>query len=119
MGGATDEVTGGGSRLDEGGAFPILAKALVVVEGGLGGERKRCGAGIRTQPQIGTEYVALTRALGEHTHEIAGQPHEERLHLERGTQADAVEIIKHDEIDVGGVVELEGAVFAHRQHDVA
>src|SRR5262249_53282924 len=88
-GSARGAIAGGGSSLDESGAFPILTKALVVVEGGLGGEGKRRGARIRSQPQVGAEHVALTRSLGEHADEIAGQSHEEGLHLDPGTQADA------------------------------
>src|SRR5262249_47419031 len=103
---ARGKVTGGGSSLDEGGAFPILAKALVIIEGGLGGERKRRGAGVRSQPQVGAEHVTLTRALGEHAHQFAGQSHKEGLHLEPSAQANAAKIVEHDEIDVGGVIEF-------------
>ena len=108
-----------GAGLDEGGALPVLAEALVVVERGVGGERERRGAGIGAQAQIGAEHVAVAGALGEQADEIAREAHEEGLHLEAGAQADAGEIVEDDEVDVGGVVELEGAVLAHGQHDVA
>ena len=52
-------------------------------------------------------------------HEVAGQPHEEGLHLETLAQADARQIVEDDQVDVGGVVELEGTVLAHRQYDIA
>ncbi len=51
--------------------------------------------------------------------EVARQPHEEMLHLEVGREADAGKVVEDDEVDVGGVVELEGAVLAHAEHDVA
>ena len=41
------------------------------------------------------------------------------LHLQSGAQAHARRVVENDEVDVGGVVELEGAVLAHGQHDVA
>ena len=81
--------------------------------------RERRGAGIGPQPQIGAEHVAVAGALAEQAHEIAGDAHEEGLRLEAGAQADAGEVVEDDEIDVGGVVELEGAVLAHAEHDVA
>ena len=81
-GAARGDVAGHGPGLDEGGALPVLAEALVVVERGLGGERERRGAGIGPQAQIGAEHVAVAGALGEQAHEIARQAHEEGLHLE-------------------------------------
>ena len=78
-----------GARLDEGGALPVLAEALVVVERGVGRERERRGAGIGAQAQVGAEDVAVAGALVQQAHEIARQAHEERLHLEAGAQADA------------------------------
>ena len=116
---AGGDIAGDGPRLDEGRALPVLAEALVVVERGVGGERERRGAGIGAQPQIRAEHVAVAGALVEQAHEIAGDAHEEALHLGAGAQADAREIVEDDEVDVGGVVELEGAVLAHAEHDVA
>ena len=118
-GGARGDVAGHRAGLDEGGALPVLAEALVVVERSLGGDRERRGAGIGPQAQIGAEHIAVAGALREQAHEIAREAHEERLHLEAGAQADAGEVVEDDEVDVGGVVELEGTVLAHAQHDVA
>ena len=81
--------------------------------------RKRRGAGVGPQPQVRAEHVAVAGALVQQAHEIAGDAHEEGLHLEAGAQADAGEVVEDDEVDVGGVVELEGAVLAHAEHDVA
>ena len=110
---AGGEVAGDGPRLDERGALPVLADALVVVERRVGRDGKRRGAGIGPQPQIGAEHVAVAGALVEQADEIAGDAHEEGLRLEPGAQADAGKVVEDDEIDVGGVVELEGAVLAH------
>ena len=65
------------------------------------------------------EHVAVAGALAEQADEIAGDAHEDGLRFEAGAQADAGEVVEDDEIDVGGVVELEGAVLAHAEHDVA
>ena len=118
-GAACGDVAGDGPRLDEGGALPVLADALVVDERRAGRDGKRGGTGVGPEPQVGAEHVAIAGALGQQAHEIAGDAHEERLGLEAGAQADAREVVEDDEVDVGGVVELEGAVFAHAEHDVA
>ena len=60
---AGGDVAGHGARLDEGGALPVLAEALVVVERGVGRERDLRGAGIGPQPQIGAEHIAVAGAL--------------------------------------------------------
>jgi hypothetical protein len=113
------DVAGHGTRLDEGGALPVLADGFVVVKGGVGGDGKRRGARIGPQAQIGAEHVAVLGALADEAHEVARQAHQEGLHLQAGPHAYAVRIVEDDEIDVGGIVELEGAVLAHGQHDVA
>ena len=116
---ARGDVARHGPRLDQGRALPVLAEALVVVERGIRRERERGGAGVGPQPQIGAKHVAVGGALVEQPHEIAGEAHEEGLRLEAIAQADAREIVEDDEVDVGGIVELAGAVLAHGEHDVA
>ena len=116
---AGGDVAGDGTRLDEGGTLPVLADALVVVERGVGGDGEWGRARVGAQAQVGAEDVAVLGALLQQPHEVAGEAHEEVLHLQAGAQAHAPGLVEHDEIDVGGVVELEGAVLAHRQDDVA
>src|SRR5581483_6181126 len=109
-GGACAEVAGDGAGLYERRTFPVLAEALVVDEGGVGGDGERSGAGIGAQAQVGAEHVAVAGALAEQAHQVARDANEEGLRLEARTQPHAGEIVEDDEVDAGGVVELEGAV---------
>ena len=45
------DVAGDDARLDQRGALPVLAEALVVGEAGVGGERDLRSAGIRPEPR--------------------------------------------------------------------
>ena len=112
-------ITGHRARLDEGGALPVLPEAFVVVERRLRRERHRRGGRVGPQPQVGAEHVAVAGALVQQAHQLARQAHEEMLDLGAGAQANARQIIEDDQVDVGGIVELEGAVLAHAKHDVA
>ena len=113
------DIAGDGARLDHGGALPVLADELVVVERRVGGDGEGGGAGVGAQAQVGAEHVAVLGALLQEAHEVARQPHQERLHLQAGTDAHARRVVEDDEVDIGGVVELKGAVLAHGEHDVA
>ena len=57
--GAERKVTGHRTRLQHGGAFPVLAHALVVGNRGEDRDRGRRRRRIRAQPQIGAEHVAV------------------------------------------------------------
>ena len=61
------------TRLDHGGALPVLAKRLVVLLGRhrRDGDRRRTGVG--AQPQIGAEDVAVDGAFGHQPDQAAGQ----------------------------------------------
>ena len=111
------DVAGAGARLDERGALPVLAEALVVDQRRLGRQRDLRGAGVGAQSQVGAEHVAVAGALGHHLHEIARQAHEEALRLDVRRGSQAVAVVKDDEVDVAGVVELAGAILAHGEHD--
>ena len=116
---AGGDVAGAGARLDHSGALPITPDALVVVERRRGRDRDLSRAGIRPQPQIGAEDVAVGRAFLQEFHQAACEPHIERRGLGAGHERWRVSVVEHDEVDIAGIVELAGAHLAHRQHDVA
>ena len=107
------------ARLDEGGALPVLAHAFVIGERGLERDRDRRRAGVGTQPQIGAEDVAVARAFAHDLDDAFRQLDEEVDVLGRigGARAGAVE--EHDDVDVGGIVELIGAALAHAEKNPA
>src|SRR5262249_43407849 len=94
------EIARNGTRFDQRGALPVLAEALIVIEGGFRRDGKRCGARIGPQTQVGAEHIAITRALAEQSHEFARLAHKEGLRLKTRAQPDAGEVIEYDEVDV-------------------
>ena len=87
---AGGDVAGAGTRLDHGGALPVLSTALVVVEGRRDRHRDLRRGGIGTQPQVDAEDVAVRRALLQELDELAGQPHEQHARARcRATSAGA------------------------------
>ena len=60
---ARGDIAGARPRLDQRGALPVLAAALVIVERGLGRNGDLGGRRIGSQPQIDAEYVAVGGAL--------------------------------------------------------
>ncbi len=110
---------GAGAGLDVGGALPGAAEAFVVVLGGFGGDADRGGRGVGAQAQIGAEDVAVAGDFREHLHQPLGDADEAAAQFAVivGVVAGLVE--EHDQVDVGGVVELEGAHLAHGEHEHA
>jgi hypothetical protein len=58
-GGAHREVAGDGTGLEHGRAFPVLAHAFVVGDGGVQVDAGRRGGWVRAQAQIGPKHVAV------------------------------------------------------------
>ncbi len=116
---AGGDVAGAGARLDQRGALPVLADALVVAERRRHRHRDLRGGGIGTQPQIDAEHVTVGSPLLQDLDQAPGQPDEERrrLHLLPETRGRAV--VEDDEVDVARIVELEGAHLAHGEDRVA
>jgi hypothetical protein len=116
---ARGNIAGDGACLDEGGALPVLAAALVVAFGG--GKRDSDGrtAGIGAEAEVGSEDIALRRPLLKHLHEILREPHEELAVIEPVLQGKLPRLVEDDEIDVARIVEFAGAVFAHPEDDEA
>ncbi len=113
------DVAGHGPCLDERRALPILAQAFVIVECGLGRDRRLRRVWIGAQPQVGAEHVAVRRALLQDMHEVAGDLDEKWGVVNGGAEPRAFAAIKHDQVDVARIVEFMRAVFAHRQDDEA
>ena len=116
---AGGDVAGAGARLDHGGALPVAADALVVVERRRGRDRDLGRGRIGPQPQIGAEHVAVGGALLQQLHQAARDAHVERRRLDAGHERRRAGVVEHDEVDVARIVELARAHLAHGEHDVA
>ena len=68
-----------GPRLDHGRAFPVLAHAFVIGDGGGDGDGKRCRRRIGPQAQIRAEHIAIGGAFFHQPHQITRDPHINRL----------------------------------------
>ncbi len=117
--GARIRIAGDRARLDHRRALPILPHALVI---GFGrqhrhGERRR--AGIRPQPEVGAEDIAVFAVVLQQAYQIAGQPHEAVLQAALSAVVDLVAVIKHDQVDIAGVVQLARPQLAHAEDDEA
>ena len=113
------DIAGAGARLDQRGAFPVLADAAVVVESRFGRNRDRGRGGVRPQPQIDAEHIAVRGALLQKLHQAAGDPHVERGGVVLVGQRRRIAVVEYDQIDIARIIELEGAHLAHGKHDVA
>ena len=116
---AREDVARDRPRLDIGGALPVLAHAFIVAQRRFERDRDRRRARIGTQPQIGAKHIAVDRALAHDLHDALRQSDEKIDVLRRIGEARARAIEEDDEIDVGGVVQLEGAALAHAEKNPA
>ena len=87
-----------GPRLDHGRTFPILAHAFVIGDGSGDGDRKRCRRRIGPQAQIRAKYIAIGGAFFHQPHQIARDPHINRLSAIRVLRR--CRIIKHHQINI-------------------
>ena len=115
---AGGQVPGHGAGLDEGGALPGAAEAEVVVEGEVDGDGRGRRGGVGAQAQVGAEDVAVAGAGLEDAGQVARDPREAVARALAAGVAHAGRVVEDDEIDVGGVVQLAGAVLAHGQDEV-
>ena len=113
------DVAGARPRLDHGGALPVLPDALVVGQRRRLRHRDRRRGRIGAQAQVGAEDVAIAGARLQQLHQPLRQPHEQRPRLDARGKRRRFRVVEDDEIDVAGIVELERAHLAERQHDVA
>ena len=111
-------VAGHRPRLDHRRAFPILAHALVVGDGGVHGDGQRRRRRVRAQAEIGAENVALGGALLQQPHQVARDPDIAGAGavLVVGCR---VRVVEQHEVDIRGVVQLPRAELAHAEHEKA
>ena len=86
-------------RLDHGRAFPILAHAFVIGDGGWDGDSKRCRRRIRPQAQIRAKHITIGGAFFHQPHQITRDPHINRLGAIRVLRRRR--IIKHHQVNIG------------------
>ena len=86
-------------RLDHGSAFPILAHAFVIGDGGRDGDCQGCRGGIRPQAQIRAKHIAIGGAFFHQPHQVTRNAYINRLGaiwvLHGGW------IVKHHQIHIG------------------
>jgi hypothetical protein len=90
-----------------------------VVGGRLDGDGDLGGARVGPQPEIDAEGVAVLGGVLEQADQPLGEPHEEFRGFRGFGERRRFRVVQDDQVDVAGVVELEGAVLAERQDDVA
>ena len=113
------DIAGNDARLDQGGALPILAEALVIGEACVDGERDLRCAGVGAKPQIRAEHIAVAGMLLEQTHQLARQPHEEGRRLDVRREPGLVGVVEDDDVDVARIIELVPAELAHGDDEIA
>ena len=106
-----------GARLDEGRPLPVLADALIIGQGEGHGHDRRSRGRIGPQPQVDAEHIAVAGPLLHQGRQGLGGAVEEFLRLdtlgERTFQR--LGLPEQADVDVGRIVQLEGAVLAHGQ----
>ena len=115
---AQGPVAGHRARLDHGGAFPVLAHALVVGQGGGQGDGGRGGPRVRPQTQVGAENIAVGVPR---LHKGAHIPRHAREHRAQPVCVGGVAdwVVDQDEVDIAGIVQLARAQLAHAEHHQA
>ncbi len=112
------KITCNRARLDEGGAFPVLAPALIIEHRRLDRDGQRGRTRIGSQPQVGAEHIAVAGAFLQDADQPAQQSGKGLRGLVRIGNECRLRIVEDDEIDVGRIVELEGAELSHAEnHD--
>ena len=112
------QVAGDRSRLDHGGAFPVLAHALVVGDRCRQRDRGRRHGRIGAQPQVGAEYVAIGVACLHQGHKAARdarREHAHRMTIARFRVYCGGRVVEQHEVHIGRIIQFTGAEFAHAQ----
>jgi hypothetical protein len=113
---AQGQVAGHRPRLDHGRPLPVLAHAFVVGQRRIDGQRQRHGGRVGPQAQVDPEDVAVAGALLHQRDQVAGQAHQGLLGRASAAIIDPRRVEQHDDVDVGGVVELAGPELAHGEN---
>ncbi|MCA8900508.1 MAG: hypothetical protein KDA53_04600 [Hyphomonas sp.] len=105
------KVASGWPALDPDHPFPVLADALVVNRRHLGGDGERRGGRIGTQAKVRAEDIAVRGDLIEQADDVARHALG-RLAGRTLAAIECVGIVEDAEVDIAGIVELEGAHLA-------
>ena len=105
-------IAGDGARLDHGGAFPVLPDRLVIGIGTGQCDRDMGRGRVGPQAQVDAEDVAVRRALLDDAGDLLRQPDEEARRLPDAGRLRRLGIEEDHDVDIGGVVQLAGAVLA-------
>ena len=114
---ARREVARASARLDVGRAFPGPAQAFVVAFGRLHREADGGDRGIGAQAQVRPEDVAFGGQVRQGRGHPPGGADELRARVEIVVVGIARVVEEHDEVDVGGVVELPCPHLPHGERD--
>src|SRR6185437_1876493 len=114
---AGSNISGARTRLDQRGALPVLATALVIIKRRRRRNRDLGGRRIGPQPQVDTKYVAVGGALLQDFDQAAREPHIKLAGLGSRSERRRRRIEKNNEIDVARIIELERAHLAHGEHN--
>ena len=106
-----------GPRLDIGRALPRPADTFVIALGGRHRDANRRDRRIGTQAQVGAEHIAFACEIRQKARHPPRDAHERGAGVVIAVVVEPAFIEKHDEVDVGGVVQLPCPHLAHRQRD--
>ena len=111
-------ITSGGAGFDHRRTFPILALVFVVDCSGFHGDCHLRGAWVGAQAQIDAEHITVLINILQQSHQITRELHEKSGRFNASIERGYVGIIKHDEINIAGVVQLPGPMLTHGENDV-
>ena len=106
-----------GARLDHRGALPVLAHAFVIGFRRFGRDGDLGGARVGAQPQIDAEDITVGGDVGDQLDHMLDDVDGGAARIVAFAEGKYCGVVEHDEVDVARIIELEGAVFAHREHD--
>ena len=116
---ARREVARADPRLDIGRAFPAAPLGLVIVQRRAGRDADRRHRGIGPQPQVGAEDIALRGQVRQRGRGLAGGADQGGADLVLVAGRIGRVVVKDDQVDVRGIVQLARAHLAHGQREDA
>ena len=105
--------------LDQGCALPVLAGAFVVSLRRRDGNRYRGRPRVRPQPEVGAKDIAVPGPGFQHVDEVAHDADEKPRHVLTPGIGEAVGVVKGDQVDIAGIIELMGAELAETEDEEA
>src|SRR5712691_2664428 len=112
------DVAGDGTRLDEDGPLPGLARPFVIGQRRVGRDRGLCRSGVGAETKVDAEYISLGRAFLQEPHEVARKLDEKWAGLDAGRER-RFRFEQNNEIDIAGIIQLAAAELSHAEHDEA